>query len=205
MANTLSSTCRYITIFPCASEKHLRTPCALPGNPQATFLHNPFIFNTRAITQTISAQQPSLQVNRKTQKHGSKQKTGLSNQSVNLFQDGTTSTPAKPLRSFCAVSVAHYPHKPLRINTTTSHLRKQKNLAHITQTNPYLYASAPKPPQTKNASISPAFKSLSTKKRRTRSSHCFSALTFVGSTGEMSNQIWDDLIEIYKVAKKLNL
>ena len=27
----------------------------------------------------------------------------------------------------------------------------------------------------------------------------------VGSTGEMSNQIWDDLIEIYKVAKKMGL
>lgn len=33
-------------------------------------------------------------------------------------------------------------------------------------------------------------------------------LTFlcgVGSTGEMSNQIWDDLIEIYNVAKRLGL
>lgn len=27
----------------------------------------------------------------------------------------------------------------------------------------------------------------------------------VGSTGEMSNQIWDDLIKIYQVAMKLNL
>lgn len=27
----------------------------------------------------------------------------------------------------------------------------------------------------------------------------------VGPTGEMSNQIWADLIEIYNVAKKLNL
>jgi hypothetical protein len=26
----------------------------------------------------------------------------------------------------------------------------------------------------------------------------------VGSTGEMSNQIWDDLVNIYQVAMKLN-
>ncbi len=30
-------------------------------------------------------------------------------------------------------------------------------------------------------------------------------LFVVGSTGEMSNQIWDDLVEIYKVAKKLGI
>ncbi len=30
-------------------------------------------------------------------------------------------------------------------------------------------------------------------------------LVIVGSTGEMSNQIWDDLVKIYNVAKKLSL
>lgn len=27
----------------------------------------------------------------------------------------------------------------------------------------------------------------------------------VARTGEMSNQIWDDLVEIYKVAKRLSI
>jgi hypothetical protein len=40
---------------------------------------------------------------------------------------------------------------------------------------------------------------------KTKKATISDCLFFVGSTGEMSNQIWDDLVKIYQVANKLKL